>query len=112
MEKVYVPNLSDYDCVVVQNATTLRAYHDEPRNNSSSVYEDYYYNSHYYHTTGTQNWSNYSTLPVCLSSAELTDDIYYRNDLPDIMIIFFGFIIIGFLLPWKILTRMFKRWTL
>lgn len=112
MERIYVPDLSTYRCVVVQNATTLRAYHTQPANNSSSIYEDYYYNSHYYHTTGTQNWSQYATLPVCLSSAELTDDVFYRNDMPDIFILFFGFLVIGFILPWKILTRMFKRWTL
>lgn len=112
MERVYVPDLSTYQCVVVQNATTLRAYHSQPQRNSSSVYEDYYYNAHYYHTTGTQTWGNTSNLPVCLSNAELTSDIYYRNDMPDIMIMFLCIVFIGFMLPWKILTRMFKRWTL
>lgn len=112
MSKIYVPNLDTYDCVVVQNATTIRAYHDEPQRNDSSVYEDYYYTSGYTYTTGTQSWSNYANLPVCLSPNELTDDVYYRQDLPDIMIIFFGFVIIGLILPWKIITRLFKRWSL
>lgn len=112
MSKIYVPNLSEYQCVVVQNATTLRAYTTEPRRNSSSVYDDYYYMAHYTNTTGTQTWGSTSTLPTCLSTAQLTDNVYYRNDFSDILIIFSIIVIFGLVLPWKIFTQMFKRWRL
>lgn len=111
MSKIYVPDLDSYKCVVVQNSTTLRAYKSQPRNNSSSDYRDYYYTSNYVYTDGNQSWGNYSTLPVCLSTNDLTNDYYYRNDFPQILLMFLIIVIFSFWFPWRILTRMFRRWT-
>ena len=110
MEKIYVPNLSDYSCVVVRDNNTIRAYRTLPTNNSNVDYVDYYYNSHYYQNSGTQNFSQYSTLPTCISSDYLTSEIYYRNDFPMIIIMICFFVLFGFWFPWRLFTKMFRRW--
>ena len=81
---IYVPNL-DYQCYVVQSEEVIRAYEQIPTNNSTIEYRDYYFNSNYLYKDGQQTFSNYTTLPVCLASSELTTDFYYRNDLADIL---------------------------
>lgn len=106
---IYVPDLQNYKCYVVLNSTTLRAYKQIPRNNSTIDYRDYYYTSNYLYQDGSQTFSNYSTLPVCLSNDVLTTDVYYRNDFDSILIIFFIICIFGFLIPWKIFCRLFRR---
>lgn len=107
----YVPNDS-YPCYVVQDSNTIRAYHTQPRNNSNSNYTDYYVNSHYMEKSGNQTWSTTATLPSCLSKSNITSDFYYRNDLSDIMIIFFIFVIFGIYLPIKLFSKLFKRGSL
>lgn len=92
---IYVPDLENYKCFVVQNNESIRAYKQVPYNNSTIIYRDYYVNSHYMYKDGTQSFGNYGTnLPVCMPSNELTDAFYYRNDMDSILIIFI--IIVGF----------------
>lgn len=106
---IYVPNTQDYQCFVVLNNTTIRAYKQIPRNNTTVNYRDYYYTSNYLYQDGSQSFSNYSTLPTCLSNNVLTDEVYYRNDFDSILIIFLILCIICFVVPWKILCRFFRR---
>lgn len=92
---IYVPDIKNYKCFVVQNNETIRAYSEVPRLNSSIDYRDYYVNSHYLYKDGTQQFGNYSTnIPTCISTNELTDAYYYRNDFDSILIIFI--ILVGF----------------
>lgn len=105
---VYVPN-KDYACYVVINSDTIRAYSNIPRLNSSSSYRDYYINSNYLYQDGTQSWGNYSTLPVCLNTNNLTDEVYYRNDFDSILVIFLIMCIFCFYIPLKIFSKIFKR---
>lgn len=105
---LYVPD-NTFSCYVVNDANTIRAYHTNPNYNTVVNYTDYYVNSHYMSREGSQTFSNYSTLPTCIDSNNLTTDFYYRNDLADILIIFSIIIIFGFLLPWKIISRFWKR---
>lgn len=107
--KVYVPNLNDYKCIVIRNNDIFRAYKQEPRLNSTIEYDDYYYNSNYYYTSGEQSFSQYSTIPSCISSNELTDEIYYRNDFDKILIIFLILCIFCFYLPLRLFTRLNRR---
>lgn len=105
---LYVPD-NTFSCYVVNDSNTIRAYHTNPNYNTVVNYTDYYVNSHYMSREGSQTFSNYSTLPTCIDSNNLTTDFYYRNDLADILIIFSIIIIFGFILPWKIISRFWKR---
>ena len=106
---IYVPDLESYDCFVVQSEGVIRAYEEVPQVNRDIAYRDYYINSNYIYRDGVQQFGYYSTLPVCLDSSSITNDFYYRNDFDSILIIFTIIVLFGFLLPFKIITRFFKR---
>lgn len=105
---IYLPR-SDYPCFVVQNSTTIRAYETIPRQNTTVNYTDYYYNSHYFSTNGTQTFSQYTTLPIC-NTSNLTTNVFYRNDIDQILVIFFIISIVCFYFPFRIISRAFGRW--
>lgn len=105
---IYVPNKS-YPCYVIIDANTIRAYHSYPYSNSNINYTDYYINSHYLEKVGQQSFGSYYTSPACLSSSLITNEVYYRNDFADILIIFLIMCIFCFLIPIKIFIRLFRR---
>lgn len=107
--KIYVPNMNDYECFVVRSEEIIRAYKDKPTNNSTVEYRDYYYNSNYVYTDGEQTFSQYTTLPTCLDRSSITDDVFYRNDIDKILIIFLILFIFIFRYPFKIIFRFFRR---
>lgn len=114
MENIYLPidNISDFKCYVVQDKDTIRAYSKKPAYNSSSDYIDFFINSHYLEKTGTQTWgqSSYYDLPICLPKEIITNDIYYRTDLVDCLIIFSLLALIMFWVPLKLTYfRLFRR---
>lgn len=106
---IYVPDKESYECYVVQSEGVIRAYEQKPANGLTINYRDYYIDSNYIFRDGYQTFSNYASIPVCLDNANVTSDFYYRNDFDSILIIFLIILIIGFLLPFKIVTRFFKR---
>lgn len=106
---IYVPDLTNYKCFVVRNDSTIRAYKQIPRNNTDVEYRDYFYTANYLYQDGTQSFSTYTTLPVCLDSSVLTTDYQYRNDYADILIIFLIYCLFGIYLPLKIFMRLFKK---
>lgn len=108
--KIYVPDTTNYKCFYVRSEGVIRAYKQNPTYNSNIEYRDYYINSNYIYTDGYQSFSQYSTLPVCLSSNDITTDFYYRNDIADILIIFVILSIFIIYLPCKIFSRFFGRW--
>ncbi len=108
---IYVPDTS-YACYVVQNDTTLRAYKTKPYNPSygntiNIAYRDYYYTSNYLYQDGTQQFGNYSQIPVCLDNNVLTDNYYYRNDFDRILIIFFIIVFFVFFILKKFIRVFF-----
>ena len=109
MSKIYIPDLTNYKCSVVRNDSTIRAYKEIPRNNSDIQYRDYYFTANYMYQDGIQSFGAYSTLPVCLDNSVLTNDYYYRNDFPSILLMFLIISIVGFYLPFKVLFRLFRR---
>lgn len=109
MSKIYVPEKSSYACYVVRNDTTIRAYEEIPRNNRDVNYRDYFYTANYTYQDGVQTFSNYTTLPICLSQNDITSDVYYRNDFDKILIIFLIMCIFCFYIPLKIFVRLFRR---
>lgn len=86
---IYVPDDTTFNkCYVVQGEGVIRGYDKVPSNNTSYNYRDYYINSSYIYRDGTGSWSQYSTLPICLSSDTITNSYVYRNDFASILIIF------------------------
>ena len=108
--KIYVPDLENYECFVIRDENIIRAYQKTPMHNSTIDYRDYYYNSNYMFQDGSQNFSQYSTLPVCLPKENLTNDFYYRNDFDKILFIFLVFFLFIIYFPYKIFSRFFGRW--
>ena len=107
--KIYIPDMEDYACFVVQSEGVVRAYEQRPTNNSTINYRDYYINGNYIYREGSQTFNQYATLPTCLSSDVITNDFYYRNDFDKILIIFLIMSIFIFYIPIKIFKRLFKR---
>ena len=108
--KIYVPNDSTYNkCYVVQNEDIIRGYDRVPINNTNYNYRDYYIHSDYIYKDGNGTWSQYSTLPICLSSDIFTNDFYYRLDLTNVLINVFIISIFGLYFPWRIFKSLFGR---
>ena len=106
---IYVPDLTNYKCYVVQSEGVLRGYEEVPTNNTTINYRDFYINSNYIYRDGSQTFGQFSTLPVCLSSDVITSDVYYRNDFDSILIIFLILCIFCFYIPLKVFLRLFRR---
>lgn len=111
---IYVPDLENYQCYVVINSETIRAYKTKPYNPGYNQtiniqYRDYYLNSNYIYQDGTQQFNNYSTIPVCLDKENLTSEYFYRNDLDSILICIAILFFFLFYFPIWVMSRMFKR---
>ena len=106
---IYVPELENYKCYVVQSEGVIRGYEEIPTNNATINYRDYYINSDYIYRDGSQTFNSYTTIPTCLSSDTLTNEVYYRTDFDSILIIFLIMCIFCFVLPLKIFLRFFRR---
>ena len=106
---IYVPD-KNYSCYVVRSENVIRAYEQTPKHNITTNYRDYYFNSNYLFQDGEQTFNQYSTLPVCLSNDLITDDFYYRNDFPDILVMFFIISFFVLFIPYKIFSRSLGRW--
>lgn len=108
---IYVPQDSTYNkCYVVQNEDVIRGYDRVPQNNVSYNYRDYYINSDYIYKDGNGSWSQYTTLPVCLSSDTITNSFWYRIDLSHILIIFAILFVFIVKYPYRLFIRLFGRW--
>lgn len=112
MEHIYLPidSVSDFACYTIYDKDTIRAYKTTPAVDTSSDYVDFYINSHYLENEGTQSWGNWqSYLPTCISSSAITNDIYYRNDLDSILVIFLCIVVFVTYFPRKLLNIFYKR---
>lgn len=106
MAKIYLP--SEYlnkPCYQV-NQNYIRVF-ETTYNNSSNIVYDIYINQDY---QVKRNLSNYNSNTICDNINVYTSEIYYRTDMPDILLMFFIFCIFIFLLPLKIFIRFFRRW--
>lgn len=110
MDKIFVPSDTTYNkCYVVQSDGVIRGYDTVPAHNTSYRYRNYYIRSSYIYTDGEGSWSSYSTLPTCLSSDVITNEIYYRLDMPNILLMFLIINIFGIYLPIKIFSKIFRK---
>lgn len=110
MALIYVPEYENTNCAVIQNSDIIRVYDSVPVLNSTVNYKDYFIKSSYIYNEGSQSFGQYSTVPTCISTDRITTDIYYRNDLPQILIIFAIMSIVMFYIPIKIFLRVFRRY--
>lgn len=107
---IFVPETTTYNkCYVVQSEGVIRGYDTYPRNNANYNYRDYYINSSYIYRDGNGSWSQYTTLPTCLSDSVITNDFYYRQDLPNILVMFLIINVFGIYLPIKIFSKLFRK---
>lgn len=108
--KIYIPEDNTYNkCYVVQSEGVVRGYDRIPVNNSNYNYRDYYIKSDYIYRDGNGSWSQYTTLPICLSSDVITNDFYYRLDFTNILINVFIIILLCFYPGFKIFKSLFGR---
>lgn len=108
--KIYVPQDNTYNkCYVVQNEEVIRGYDRTPANNVSYNYRDYYIRSDYIFKDGSGQWSQYSSLPVCLSSDIITNDYWYRQDITSVLINVTIIALFGLYFPWRIFKSLFGR---
>lgn len=111
---VYVPDTS-FACYVIVNKDTIRAYRTMPYNpsyNGGSIsisFRDYFITTDYLYQDGSESFSYYSTLPVCLDKSNLTTDVYYRLDLDKILVCFIILAIFCILMPLKVFSKLFRR---
>lgn len=105
---IYVPDLN-YACYVVQGEGVIRGYEEIPARDRNIAYRDWYINSNYIYRDGTQSFNQWSDLPICLQTSEISDVVYYRNDFDSILIVFLIMCIFCFYLPLKVFLRLFRR---
>ena len=110
MSKVYVPNYTSSNCAYIYNSDIIRVYHTVPHNSQTVAYTDYYIKSSYISNTGSTTFNQYSTLPTCISSSNITTDYWYRNDFDKILVILLIILILCFYFPYRMITRIFGRW--
>lgn len=103
MSKVYVPDIT-YECYTFKDNNTIRAYESSPIVGTDINYIDYYTDNHYNSQIGVETILE---PPICIAS--ITDNIYYRNDIVDILILFLIFAFFGLFIPFKVFMRLFKR---
>lgn len=106
---IYVPNDLPYSaCYVVRDNYTIRAYEYVPTYNSTINYIDIATDNHYIYREGQQQFSNYTTLPSCVSSDRITNAWSYRTDLADILICIFIIIFILYFILIKPVSLFFR----
>lgn len=106
MSKIYLPTeFLNKPCYQINN-DYIRVYNSTNVNQQNVIY-DIYINQDY---MVRQSTSNYSNTTVCDRLNTFTDNVYYRVDFVNIIIIFFVLCLICFILPLKIFTRLFRKW--
>lgn len=108
-EKIYIPDYTSSKCAYIYSSDVIRVYDSVPTHNSTINYTDYYIKSSYIANRGSTTFSQYSSLPTCIQSSRVTNEVYYRNDFADILVIFVIMSFISFWVPWKIFLRLFRR---
>lgn len=108
---IYLPidDFSSYSCYEIRDMNTIRAYITTPVYNSTVDYTDFYINSHYLSKSGIANFNNFSILPTCVNVDTFTHDVFYRNDLPDILLCFIIIVMFVSYFPLKLLKLFRKR---
>lgn len=110
MALVYLPEYNTGNCAYIYNSDIIRVYESQPRQNTTINYKDYYIKSSYIYNTGSTTFSQYSTLPTCISSDRITTDFWHRNDIADICIVSFLLCFVGYFFISRIVRTLFIDW--
>jgi len=110
---IFVPGWSPavFPCVVIQNATTIRAYRQMPAPGTTRQFTDFFFNAgaRYMSVNGTQTFGTGATMPTCIPQSQLTSDFWHRTDIDSILITFIIVSIFIFYIPLKIFSKVFKK---
>lgn len=112
MGKIYLPDeINQSNCPTMVSSGTLRVYSTRPNGSTISnvTYTDFYIRDNYISQHGVTNFSPYTSIN-CIDTSNFTTEIWYRNDLADILIITSFFIILFMVLPFRLFSRFFGRW--
>lgn len=110
MSKVFLPSYNSNNCAFIYSSDIIRVLDSQPTHNSNINYTDYYIKSSYISNRGQVNYGQYSTLPTCINSNNITNNVFYRNDIDKILVIFLILLIFCFYFPYRLISRMFGRW--
>jgi len=107
---IYLPiDIYDNYCAYWYDNNTIRVFYQKPITERTSYdYIDFFTDNHYYSKTGSQYIYSVSDLD-CISKDNFTSDIYYRNDITDILICFVILISIPLILIKLFLNNFRKR---
>ena len=104
MAKFYLPsNLVNSDCKVVNN-DYIRVY----TNSQHTNYTDVFFKSGYLLKNGYTNVAPSNI--ACDNINTYVDNVFYRYDICNSLIIFFILLLICFYFPFKMIGRAFGRW--
>lgn len=78
-------------------------------NCSNNMCDTYFVDTNNHYITSEKFLSTSSDFTLELDKTKFTDDIYYRNDLDSILLCFLILCIFCFILPLKIIVRLFRR---
>lgn len=108
MYDVFVPfdDLSNTYCVSYNDDGSILYYFDrEQLSNDTIIGKKVFINNHYNIVDSTFSNVDFN----CISNDYLTNNWFYRNDLPDVLICFFFMILFFFGIPLVLFSRIFKR---
>lgn len=111
MAKIYLPiEVNSNQCPVVVSDGHIRVYNSVPNGTNQNVtYTDFYIRENYLSSTGQTNWSPYTSIS-CLDRDQFVTDYWYRPDIWQSLICFAVIGYVGFILPYKVISRIFGRW--
>ena len=106
---IYVPDLENYKCFVIESGEVIRAYKEVPDYNTNVSYRDYFINSHYIFKDGSESFNSLENqlLPSCIDNVNLTNAISYRHDFTEILICFTIIIAIFYFIISKTIRALF-----
>lgn len=105
MAKTYIPTeYLNMPCKVVYS-DYIRVY--ETTNDRYNNVYDIYFKNDYLVKKGT---ASFTDSIVCDNINTYTDDFYYRQDMPQILLMFVIFCIFVFIVPLKVFIRLFRRY--
>lgn len=105
MAKIYLPTeFLNKPCYQINNGY-IRVF-DSTRYNQQNVVYDVYVNQNY---QVKQSYSNFSSSTQCDAFNTFTDDVYYRNDFDKILVIFVILVLVIFIFPYSILSRLWRK---
>ena len=105
MSKIYLPSqYLNKPCYQINNGY-IRVFETTHTNYNNTVY-DIYINQDYMVKTST---ASYNSNTYCERANTFTDEVYYRTDFSQILLIFVLLCVICFGAPLKIFLRLFRR---